>query len=105
MSEALGLEWGSALAEPRFPSGEEGIRTVSAAVPGNERAVQQRGEQYGDERIARQLVAALPDAQLEVLPSAGHLCWFDDVDRVADRIRAHLLERAERRTGHTAATT
>jgi 2-hydroxy-6-oxonona-2,4-dienedioate hydrolase len=59
---------------------------------------------YGDERIARQLVAALPDAQLEMLPSAGHLCWFDEVDRVADRIRSHLLDQAERRPNHTAAT-
>jgi pimeloyl-ACP methyl ester carboxylesterase len=46
---------------------------------------------YGDARVARQLVAALPDAQLETLPDAGHLCWLDDLDHAADTVRNHLL--------------
>jgi 2-hydroxy-6-oxonona-2,4-dienedioate hydrolase len=45
---------------------------------------------YGDEAVARQFVDGLPDATLELLPAAGHLCWFDDPDRAADAIRCHL---------------
>jgi 2-hydroxy-6-oxonona-2,4-dienedioate hydrolase len=46
---------------------------------------------YGDGSVARRFVDALPDAQLEMLPGAGHLCWLDDVDRAADAVRSHLL--------------
>jgi 2-hydroxy-6-oxonona-2,4-dienedioate hydrolase len=46
---------------------------------------------YGDASVAQQLVDALPDAQLEMLPHAGHLCWLDDLDQAADAIRNHLL--------------
>jgi pimeloyl-ACP methyl ester carboxylesterase len=46
---------------------------------------------YGDEGVARRFADALPDAELAMLPGAGHLCWFDDVDLVADVIRGHVL--------------
>lgn len=46
---------------------------------------------YGDEAVARRLVDAMPDAQLEVLAGAGHLCWFDDVNHAADVVNRHLL--------------
>jgi 2-hydroxy-6-oxonona-2,4-dienedioate hydrolase len=46
---------------------------------------------YGDGSVAQQFVDALPDAQLEMLPGAGHLCWLDRVDRAADAVRSHLL--------------
>jgi len=38
------------------------------------------------------VAGALPDAKLEMMPGAGHLCWIDDVDRAADFVRAHLAE-------------
>lgn len=43
---------------------------------------------YGDPSVARRLVEALPDAQLEMMPGAGHLCWFDDLDHAAGTIRS-----------------
>lgn len=48
-------------------------------------------EVYGDTAVARRLVEALPAAALDVLPDAGHLCWFDDLDRAASSVRRHLL--------------
>jgi pimeloyl-ACP methyl ester carboxylesterase len=53
------------------------------------------GEQdpYGDAPVARRLADALPDAQLEMLPDACHLCWLDDLDldHVTGAVRDHLL--------------
>jgi 2-hydroxy-6-oxonona-2,4-dienedioate hydrolase len=46
---------------------------------------------YGSEGVARGVVTAMPEAELEMLPGGGHLCWFDDVARAADAIRTHLL--------------
>jgi len=46
---------------------------------------------YGDQPVAQQLADALPDAQLEMLPGAGHLPWLDDVDRAAHTVSSHLL--------------
>jgi pimeloyl-ACP methyl ester carboxylesterase len=46
---------------------------------------------YGDERVARAMVEAMPEAELEMLPRAGHLCWLDDLDRAAAALRGHLL--------------
>lgn len=51
-------------------------------------------EVYGDEAVARSLVEAMPSAELELLPGAGHLCWFDDPDHAADVTRRHLEIRA-----------
>jgi pimeloyl-ACP methyl ester carboxylesterase len=33
---------------------------------------------FGGEQVARDLVAAMPDAQLQMVPDAGHLPWLDD---------------------------
>lgn len=33
------------------------------------------------EDAARQLVARMPNAELELLPGAGHAPWLDDLDR------------------------
>lgn len=44
----------------------------------------------GGELVARQFVARLPDAQLEIIPRAGHAPWIDELDVCADRTRAFL---------------
>jgi 2-hydroxy-6-oxonona-2,4-dienedioate hydrolase len=49
---------------------------------------------YGTEAVARKLVDAIPEARLEMLEGAGHLCWLDDLDRAADTVRDHLTTRA-----------
>lgn len=46
---------------------------------------------YGDETVARHVTAAMPAAELEMMPGAGHLCWVDDLDHAARRICQHLL--------------
>ncbi len=45
---------------------------------------------YGGESVARQVVDSMPSAQLEMMPGAGHLCWWDDLDHAAGVIRKHL---------------
>lgn len=35
-------------------------------------------DSFGDERNAREVAAALPDAELVMLPNSGHLPWLDD---------------------------
>ena len=47
-------------------------------------------DNYGDAEVARRFTDALPDAELELLPDAGHLCWLDDVDHAATAIGRHL---------------
>ena len=47
---------------------------------------------FGGHDVAEQLVAAMPDAQLVMLPAAGHLPWLDDPDRVASAVMTHLLQ-------------
>lgn len=44
----------------------------------------------GGEYVARQFAARLPNAQLEVIPRAGHAPWIDELDFCADRTRAFL---------------
>jgi pimeloyl-ACP methyl ester carboxylesterase len=44
----------------------------------------------GGELVARQFVARLPDARLEIIPRAGHAPWIDELDLCADRTRAFL---------------
>jgi pimeloyl-ACP methyl ester carboxylesterase len=45
---------------------------------------------FGDVRVGEALAASLPDAELHVLPKAGHLPWLDDPERCSELIRAHL---------------
>jgi 2-hydroxy-6-oxonona-2,4-dienedioate hydrolase len=47
------------------------------------------GEQdpFGDPDIARHFVEQLPDAELELLPGAGHAVWIDDPDHAAATTR------------------
>jgi pimeloyl-ACP methyl ester carboxylesterase len=38
---------------------------------------------FGGADIAQQFVELLPDAELELLPGAGHAVWIDDPDHAA----------------------
>jgi 2-hydroxy-6-oxonona-2,4-dienedioate hydrolase len=53
-------------------------------------------DEFGGRDVAERLAAAMPDAQLEMLPSAGHLPWLDDPDHAAQVVTAHLLGRHHR---------
>jgi pimeloyl-ACP methyl ester carboxylesterase len=44
----------------------------------------------GDAEIAREFVAHIPDAELEIMAGAGHAVWVDDVDHVAATTRRFL---------------
>jgi 2-hydroxy-6-oxonona-2,4-dienedioate hydrolase len=46
---------------------------------------------FGGEDVARRLVAGMPDAELEMLPAAGHLPWLDDPEHAASRTASFLL--------------
>lgn len=39
---------------------------------------------FGDAKVARAFVAQIPNAQLELLPGAGHAVWIDDPDHAAN---------------------
>lgn len=47
-------------------------------------------EVYGDESVARRTASAMPDAGVEIMQGAGHLCWLDDVDHASTVVRGHL---------------
>jgi 2-hydroxy-6-oxonona-2,4-dienedioate hydrolase len=51
---------------------------------------------FGGEAVAREMVAALPDAQVEMMADAGHLPWLDDPAHAARFIEAFLLRRTTR---------
>lgn len=38
---------------------------------------------FGDEAFARNLIARMPNAELEVMPTTGHAPWLDDADHCA----------------------
>ena len=44
----------------------------------------------GGAEIAREFVSGLPNAELELMPRAGHAPWMDDPDHVAERVGAFL---------------
>ena len=44
----------------------------------------------GGSEIAREFAAGVPDAELEMLPRAGHAPWIDAPDLVADRVGSFL---------------
>jgi 2-hydroxy-6-oxonona-2,4-dienedioate hydrolase len=44
----------------------------------------------GGELVAKKFVARVPNAQLEVIPQAGHAPWIDELDLCAERTRAFL---------------
>jgi 2-hydroxy-6-oxonona-2,4-dienedioate hydrolase len=48
------------------------------------------GDPFGGAEVARDLVAQMPTAELELLPGAGHAVWMDDPDHVAAATQAFL---------------
>lgn len=55
---------------------------------------------FGGVEVAERMVAAMPAAELEMLPSSGHLPWLDDPDHaarvVSDFLGAHDLQAEHR---------
>jgi pimeloyl-ACP methyl ester carboxylesterase len=45
---------------------------------------------FGGEDVARSLVARMPNAELELLPYAGHSPWLDDMDGCVRRMTRYL---------------
>jgi 2-hydroxy-6-oxonona-2,4-dienedioate hydrolase len=45
---------------------------------------------FGGRDVAERLVTAMPDAELEMLPDAGHLPWLDDPERAAATVQRFL---------------
>lgn len=45
---------------------------------------------FGDADIARRFVAQIPNAELELIPGAGHAVWLDDPDGSAEKTRSFL---------------
>jgi 2-hydroxy-6-oxonona-2,4-dienedioate hydrolase len=52
---------------------------------------------FGGAEVAEPLVAAMPDATLELVPDSGHLPWLDDPARAAGFVSGHLVGRTARR--------
>jgi pimeloyl-ACP methyl ester carboxylesterase len=73
--------------DPRLVFSEADRRRIPAPV----RFISGEGDPFGGPEIAREFVAAFPDATLEVLPGVGHAPWMDDADHVAREVRAFLL--------------
>ena len=46
---------------------------------------------FGGPDVARQLVARIPNAELDLMPDAGHSPWLDDLDRCAAAVTDFLL--------------
>lgn len=53
------------------------------------------GEQdpYGGEATARRFIEPIPNAELEMMPAAGHAVWMDDAHFAAERTRRFLSGR------------
>jgi len=45
---------------------------------------------FGGESSAREFASLLPDADLQMVPGAGHAPWLDEPELVADAVRDHL---------------
>jgi 2-hydroxy-6-oxonona-2,4-dienedioate hydrolase len=78
-----------------FRRGFDASLTIGADVLGNVTSPTHflwgANDAYGGEAVGRRMVGLLPEAEIEVLPGAGHLVWFDDGDRAADVVRSHVL--------------
>jgi 2-hydroxy-6-oxonona-2,4-dienedioate hydrolase len=45
---------------------------------------------FGDEKVARDVAAMMPNASLEMIPDAGHLPWIDFPDEIGRRSRSFI---------------
>lgn len=54
---------------------------------------------FGGPDVARRLVARIPNAELDLMPDAGHSPWLDDLDRCASVVRDFLLRGESLREG------
>jgi 2-hydroxy-6-oxonona-2,4-dienedioate hydrolase len=72
--------------DPALTLDEELLRSVSCPT----RFIWGADDTFGGEEVARHLVSLLPDADLEMLPDAGHLPWLDAPEHVARRTAAFL---------------
>lgn len=54
---------------------------------------------FGDEAVARSLAAMMPDADVEMIPEAGHLPWLDVPAELARKTMAFLAEGRRRAPG------
>lgn len=48
------------------------------------------GDPFGGPNVAREFVQRLPNAQLELLPGAGHAPWLDELSRCVETTRSFL---------------
>jgi 2-hydroxy-6-oxonona-2,4-dienedioate hydrolase len=63
---------------------------VLARVSSPTRFLWGEDDTFGGRATAQWVVQAMPDAELEMLPDAGHLPWLDDPDHAAKFVMAHL---------------
>ncbi|HSL77080.1 MAG TPA: alpha/beta hydrolase [Candidatus Limnocylindrales bacterium] len=54
---------------------------------------------FGGEAVARAIAGRLPNADLDLLPDAGHSPWLDDMDACVLRMTDHLRGAATRHSG------
>lgn len=69
---------------------DETIRSVTAPVF----LLWGENDPFGGEAAARRLLALLPNAELELMPGAGHAPWLDDVEHCANVANAFLARPA-----------
>jgi 2-hydroxy-6-oxonona-2,4-dienedioate hydrolase len=69
---------------------------VLAAVTAPTCFVWGEDDTFGGAETAKRVVTTMPEAELEMLPAAGHLPWLDDPDHVALRVIAHLVAAPDR---------
>ena len=65
-------------------------RSVLAAVKAPAYFLWGTEDPYGGADVARAFVKNFPNAELELMPGAGHAPWMDDIDHVTERVIAFL---------------
>ena len=81
---AIFVSWRTGLERAMLPS--ETLARVSAPT----HFIWGERDPFGGPATARDVVALLPNASLEIVPAAGHAPWLDELDRCAASVRRHL---------------